>query len=350
MEGTRSAIDTSMIDELIIGRVEPYIYAFTTETVPNYLKVGDTTRGVRVRLDEWRTIFPDLIQQYEHTAQIDTDTIFRDFAVHYFLEKEKGRKRLKRDTYKDLPYYSREFFKEATSEDVDAAIQDIIKSAREKSGKYPLYSPDHLKQPDTYPRTENYPPRDNQKTAIDNFKSAVDAGRTNLLLYAVMRFGKTFTAMCCAREMNARFVEIVSAKIDVKDEWKKTIQSHKYFYGFNYLNSDDLKKDPSLISKVLSDPKQKVALFLSLQDLNGKDIKQKHKEVFDRQIDLLIIDETHFGARGDSYGMVLQQHSLSKSQIKRELKRIDGFETLDRVEDAVKAFNAEIKLHLSGTT
>ena len=37
-------LDIEILDELIIGRVEPYIYAFTTETIPNYLKVGDTFR------------------------------------------------------------------------------------------------------------------------------------------------------------------------------------------------------------------------------------------------------------------------------------------------------------------
>ena len=60
-------IDTTLLDGLIVGRVEPHIYAFSTETVPNYLKVGDTARGVRVRLDEWRKIFPNLIQKYEHS-------------------------------------------------------------------------------------------------------------------------------------------------------------------------------------------------------------------------------------------------------------------------------------------
>ena len=123
-EGVKAKIDTTILDNIIIGRVEPYIYAFSTETVPNYLKVGDTSRGVRVRLDEWRKIFPNLVQQYEHSAQIVDETIFRDFAVHTFLEREKGRVRLQQDTFADLPYYSREFFKEATTEDVNAAVSD----------------------------------------------------------------------------------------------------------------------------------------------------------------------------------------------------------------------------------
>lgn len=349
MEGTLSKIDTTILDNIIVGRVEPYIYAFSTETVPNYLKVGDTSRSVRVRLDEWRKIFPNLIQQYEHSAQIDANTIFRDYAVHTFLEQEKGRERLLPHTIENLPYYSREFFKDATAEDVDAAIKDILQNALEKSNKYPLYSPDRLPQTFTYARTENYTPRNNQQQAIDNFKAAVEAGRTNLLLYAVMRFGKSFTAMCCAKEINARFVVIVSAKVDVEEEWKKTVESHKYFENYRFLNSESLRQNKTVIADTLSDPNKKVALFLSLQDLQGDDIKEKHKEVFEHQIDLLIIDETHFGARGASYGKVLQAQNLNKAEIKKELKGVDGFETLDQVEDVTKELHSKIRLHLSGT-
>ena len=103
-------INTALLDGLIVGRVEPHIYAFSTETVPNYLKVGDTARGVRVRLDEWRKIFPNLIQQYVHSAQINNETIFRDFAVHTFLEQEKGRRRLLPDTFGHLPPSSHGIF------------------------------------------------------------------------------------------------------------------------------------------------------------------------------------------------------------------------------------------------
>lgn len=349
MEDVKAKIDTTILDNMIVGRVEPHIYAFSTETVPNYLKVGDTSRGVRVRLDEWRKIFPNLIPQYEHSAQIDDETIFRDFAVHTFLEHKKGRVRLQPNTFDNLPYYSREFFKEATTEDVNDAVVDIIQSAREKSGKYLLYSPDRLPQTLTYERIENYSPRDNQQQAIDNFKKAVESGRTNLLLYAVMRFGKSFTSMCCAKEINARFVVIVSAKADVKEEWKKTIESHKYFEGYIYLDGEALKRSETVVADTLADPNKNVALFLTLQDLQGNDIKEKHKEVFAHQIDLLIIDETHFGARGESYGKVLQAQRLSKTEINKELKGLDGFETIDQVEDAVKALNATIRLHLSGT-
>ena len=341
-------IDTTLLDGLIVGRVEPHIYAFSTETVPNYLKVGDTARGVRVRLNEWRKIFPNLVQQYEHSAQIDDETIFRDFAVHTFLEQEKGRTRLLPDTFGHLPYYSKEFFEGATTADLEEAISDICQSAREKNGKYQFYSPDRLPQELTYKRTESYPPRANQQQVIDNFRNAVAAGRTNLLLYAVMRFGKSFTAMCCAKEMDAKIVVIVSAKADVKQEWKKTVESHVYFAGYKFLDSTSLNSNETIISDTLA-AGDKVALFLTLQDLQGEEIKAKHKEVFEHQIDLLIVDETHFGARGASYGKVLQQYNLSKSQIAKELQNVDGFETLDQVDEAVKALDAKIRIHLSGT-
>lgn len=348
MADINKGIDTTFLDGLIVGRIEPHIYAFSTETVPNYLKVGDTSRGVRVRLDEWRKIFPNLIKQYEHSAQIDEETIFRDYAVHAFLEQEKGRKRLQPDTFTDLPYYSKEFFEEATITDLNEAISDIYQSALDKDGKYQFYSPDRLPQTFTYERKETFKPRDNQQQVIDNFKMAVAAGRTKLLMYAVMRFGKSFTAMCCAKEIEAKIVVIVSAKADVKEEWKKTVESHTYFAGYKFLDSDALKISENVIADTLSANK-KVALFLTLQDLQGEKIKEKHKEVFEQQIDLLIIDETHFGARANSYGKVLQEQNLKKSEIAKELKSVDGFETLDQLEAAVKVLQAKIRIHLSGT-
>ena len=341
-------IDSDILDNLIVGRVEPFIYAFSTETYPNYLKVGDTSRGVRVRLDEWRAVFPELVQRYEHTARIDDETMFRDYSVHTFLVREKGRERLLPEMVDDPSKYSCEFFKYTSTEDIDEAIADIVISANEKSGKYPLYSMDRQPKTYTYARTQVFEPRENQQQAIDNFKAAVAAGRDKLLLYAVMRFGKSFTSMCCATEMGARFVVIVSAKTDVEEEWKETVESHVRFAGFEFLNGDSLKKNGTVIADMLADPEKKVALFLSLQDLQGDKIKSKHKEVFDNPIDLLIVDETHFGARGASFGKVLQERKTGRSEKKRQ-KETDSVETLDQVQEAIKSLQARVRLHLSGT-
>ena len=58
-------IDKTVLDEIIIGRVEPHIYAFTTNTIPNYIKVGDTYRPVSVRLKEWEEHYPNLEKKFD---------------------------------------------------------------------------------------------------------------------------------------------------------------------------------------------------------------------------------------------------------------------------------------------
>ena len=134
-------IDTSCLDTIIVGRVEPHIYAFTTNTIPNYLKVGDTYRPVALRLQEWKTYFPELQKQFEGSAKINDKIYFRDFAVHHYLENIKGHVRLQPgDISADL-YYSKEFFKDATADDVQEAIDDInLDYTNSGSRKYQFYN------------------------------------------------------------------------------------------------------------------------------------------------------------------------------------------------------------------
>ena len=78
-------INTSALDELIFGRVEPHIYAFSTETVPNYLKVGDTYRPLEMRLDEWRKHFPNLEKKFSNGKNSPKGTsLFLSYLVIKF--------------------------------------------------------------------------------------------------------------------------------------------------------------------------------------------------------------------------------------------------------------------------
>ncbi len=338
-------VDQTIIDKLIIGRIEPHVYAFETGTVPNYLKIGDTYRPVETRLDEWRHYFVDLRKKYDEPAVVGNE-YFRDLSVHYYVMNEKGRKRLERTAIPNLPYYSNEFFKDATIEDIDEAMKDIRKSATDKDGRYKLYSLEKGRMPVDfhYERGNDILPlRPNQKVVVRNFKSAIKHGRTHLLMYAVMRFGKSFTAMSCAKEMGARLVVVVSAKADVKTEWKKTVESFKNFEGYEFVDSDNLSRDYSLVSTALSAGK-KIVVCLTLQDLCSDEIKKRHKDLFSKRIDLLIVDETHFGARAEHYGKVLPAVS---SKLKQEAKY--DADSIDAVEEQVKQLNAKIQLHLSGT-
>ena len=338
--------DLSILDSLITGRVEPHIYAFTTNTIPNYLKVGDTYRPVSKRLTEWQEHFPNLEKKFEGSAKITDDVYFRDFAVHSFLETEKNRVRLEPT---DLPgdvYYSREFFREATAGDVEEAIADINEDYRAKSGRYHYYdAKTQLPTTQKYASTGMWDPRPNQAKTIEAFKKAVDNGRTHLLMYAVMRFGKSFTSMCCAKEMDAKLVVVVSAKADVRDEWRKTVESAENFRNdYEFFSSADLENNYSIITDTLdhpTDPKR-VVVFLTLQDLQGENIKDKHAQIFGRKIDLLLVDETHFGARAEKYGAVLRASQGEK------LSKEEKYAVEDILE-STKEFDVNVTVHLSGT-
>jgi len=330
----------------LVGRVEPQIYAFTTETIPNYLKVGDTYRPLQTRLDEWRRHYPNLIHKFNHSAKLESGNIFRDYAVHDYLEIVKHFHRLLPHEIEDGVYYSKEFFENAGKNDVEEAIEDIKRSEKAKDGRYHFYTSDFLPVKLTFERVKDFPPRDNQQNAIDKFREAVKNGRHNLLMYAVMRFGKSFTAMCCATEMDdAKLVLIVSAKADVRNEWKETVESHVRFKDYLFYDGEDLKNNTQIISNTLKENKR-IALFLTLQDLQGETIKTKHLEIFEKSIDLLIVDETHFGARAAEYGKVLREGGLSDREIEREIQTV---ETSDVIDDEIKQLKAKVRLHLSGT-
>lgn len=338
--------DLSILDNLITGRVEPHIYAFTTNTIPNYLKVGDTYRPVSKRLSEWEEYYPNLEKQFEGSAKITDSVFFRDHSVHYFLESWKHRARLE---VKDIPegtYYSREFFKEATVDDIRDAITDIHEDYHSKTGKYHYYdAKTQLPTTEKYASTGMWLPRPNQQATIDAFKRAVANGRTHLLMYAVMRFGKSFTSMCCAKEVGAKLVVVVSAKADVRDEWRKTVESAENFRNdYEFLSSADLENNYRIISETIdnSEHPKNVVVFLTLQDLQGAKIKEKHTQIFGRKIDLLLVDETHFGARAEKYGAVLRASQGEK------LSKEEKYAVEDILE-STKEFDVKVTVHLSGT-
>lgn len=344
-----------LLDNLIFGRVTPHIYAFQTGTIPNYLKVGDTYRAVSVRLKEWEQKFPDLKKEYEHKATVTDDVYFRDHAVHHYLEVSLGKERLKPQ---DLPrkdlYYSREFFKEVIPSDIDAAINDICEKYGERSDKYAYYdSNERLALTVHYERGAKWTLRPNQQKAVDNFIKAVNSGRTNLLMYAVMRFGKSFTSLACAKAINAKTVLIVSAKADVREEWKKNVEQPGNFEGYNFLTSKELLENDNAISDIHAKDETAV-IFLTLQDLQGTEIKAKHAQVFENKIDLLIVDETHFGARAQSYGEILRNvQTDEKKDLKDNIKFLDKQEDdqidLEDANKQIKELKAKVRLHLSGT-
>lgn len=347
-------IDDSTLYEIITGRVEPYIYSFETNTLPNMLKVGDTYRPVEERLNEWRRYYKDLNEVSRHKAMVDGDIFFRDHSVHKYLEN-RGVQRSPLDESKGI--YSQEFFHSIGEADVAEAVQDVVNNYG-TPGKYAYY--DHLKDrvEQRYARNSTFSPRGNQQEVIDNFINAINNGRTNLLMYAVMRFGKSMTSMWCAKQIDSKLTIVVSAKADVRSEWKQTVESHKDFTGYRFIDGADVTSDTEL-SKIYEQPFQtgggelekctNIVIFFTLQDLAGStaEIKARHQILKDANPDLLIIDETHFGARAQVLGKILAGVQLTEED-DDALKDTEGVDDLGRI-GKLEAINAKVKLHLSGT-
>ena len=129
---------------------------------------------------------------------------------------------------------------------------------------------------------------------------AVNNGRTNLLSMQSL-VCKSFTFILLCKRKLCPNILIVSAKADVREEWKKLSKVPENFSDFVFLASDDLLRESRQLKMSMISEKTAV-LFLTLQDLQGDEIKDKPSEVLLNQIDLLIVDETHFGARGEEYG------------------------------------------------
>lgn len=366
----------------------PHIYAFRTESVKGYLKVGYTDRPVSVRLKEWEKKYKSVEKVGEWSAKVDTPNLsdaeigvyFMDHAVHEYIKKN-GPHYISDIVIPHIPfdrkewsqffpdlYYSEEFFEKAKSEDVEGAIENINKSYPHD---YTFYTAQKkILVEEDFERVGEYEIREIQQNVIDRFdkvfcKPKKGNKHTNLLMYAVMRFGKTFTALCCARAMKARVVVVVSAKADVRTSWKENVQkpgqfgeydgqnefvfvddSKKNRYSFRKFSTNGLNIKQLLNGKGSEDGKPKnVVIFLTLQNLQKE--KERLQELKTLGIDMLVVDETHYGARGDSYG---QSIGMSKTTKTPDDKIVEGLEKDEqKLAKEVQSLKCKVKLHLSGT-
>ena len=356
MERSRIApINNREVEDRIEIRSPLSIYAFRTNTIPAYLKVGDTFRPVDTRVSEWLqklrekvSASIELTKEGSWKAMLDDeDVYFRDYAVHRIFD-EKGKERLSDEEQRK---YSKEFFKDVTPEEVSSAIETIKQAYKDESARqlYQYYKLEDRRPSDfQYCRNENWSLRDNQQKVVDAFAEKVKAGTKRLLMYAVMRFGKSFTAISCAQKMGYKKVLVVSAKADVAGEWKKTVEKPLCFDKFKFLSDVDFRIDDNAIETNLNkaDECKCVVVFLTLQNLSGKandgeDIKARLAKVMKTKFDLLIVDETHYGAWAEKYGASIKDED--GDTIEEDIK-----EHKDFLEKS-KAIKTDVKLHLSGT-
>ena len=369
-----------LILDIVHGRVEPRIYAFLTKDVPRFLKVGDTYRPVSIRIQEWidKGFHIDKNACSDWDATLMPGVFFRDYEVHNYLTKVAEMERISRETLKSLPRsgeskdgerqpYSNEFFRYATDDEREAtdakcvsgnvgkAIDDIKKfygGDPQHKLSYQIYDVREVAKGMVASKVEKKP-RDIQQKTIEKFLWATSDGKCKdkkLLMYAVMRFGKTYTSLCCAKEMKAKLVVVVSAKKDVCSEWKDEVENTKNFEGYEFIDANNLKRKEDILDQIKTRAKSFV-LFLTLQSF----LKEKDwlAQLFKRKIDLLIVDETHFGARAPKLGRAIDEQRKNNPQSQDvDVDDDTGSKLTSQKEDeAINqiSLNARIKMHLSGT-
>lgn len=386
----------------------PIIYAFITKYAPNAIKIGYTVQGAEQRVKQWQKYYSDakLIGWWTAT-QLDNamhKVFFMDFNVHartrsygYSNLKDPANKfdfdefkRLAKEDGIENIHVSSEFFmkykdmkiKDTSSELNEKIITDIITEIKNdiKEGKnvgklYDLETHQETTHHE-YGAADIYENTPLQQDAINKAIDAMKRGCTDLLLSAVMRFGKTHCCYEIIKEApDIKYVLVTSAKADVRAAWKDDINHEDFLDNFVFIELpsdgsltiskknqkgvyEEIKKEnPNKIKQYIDEGKT-VIVFATLQDLAGKKgfdanvIKDKHKFLYNDEypLDMIIIDETHYGSHSNVYGTAVglakNKYEANSTELKEAKKEA---EDVDRISKAVDEIKHKYTLQCSGT-
>lgn len=352
--------EDELIEKLnkVIKNNGPTIYAFVVDKVKNAIKVGYTDQHPEKRIQQWKDVYEPHGMKVKSIGFWSADeftaagerVFFWDHAVHKKIT-DKGFANVNEETfYKNFSdmtkdelatvHYSKEFFDEykrllngelsfdERKKLSDKLIEDIIKqmkmNIKNGTADFKIFSYETKQEaskewgsPQTYNNT------DLQEEAINNGVAAIKKGAKNILMAAVMRFGKTHAAYEIVKKAKLKRVIVTSAKADVRAAWRDDI-NHKHFYkDFVFIevlnqykwdvtaydeNSGKLMTHHLQVHKdMLKEYADKtIIFFFTLHDLGGnvKQMKAKHMGLFDEEFDMLIVDETHYGSHANTFGKV----------------------------------------------
>ena len=388
----------------------PIIYAFITTDVPDAIKIGYTDQGAYKRLTQWAAKYKKVkLVGYWTSREFNQQAkyvFFKDFPVHkrvidkghYNLTKDDFDKLRKQSNLTEL-HVSREFFRkinDKTHDDKDILsreiIAEIIRQMKEeiKAGNadftlYELLEDGTVSHVDKIMENINtFEPTPLQQQCIDKAKLAIEEGKTDLLMAAVMRFGKTFTTYQIIKQTGLKYVLVTSAKADTRTAWRNDISHKDFINDFCFIEFDGQvsflisEKDPTdgkihtasvqnagLIQQKRDEGKI-VIVYATLQDLAGKSepitdegksakvkdfmavntIKKKHEYLFSSTPDIMVIDETHFGSHANKFGAVTGLGDNVVEDIKDIKKDDRDHQVLNKY---VTVINAKRTLQCSGT-
>ena len=167
----------------------------------------------------------------------------------------------------------------------------------------------------------DYGLRDEQRRAIEATlerwtEPGAQPGPKRFLWNAKMRFGKCFTALMLAKELNAKRVLILTYIPEVEKSWRAEATEHQAFRGWRFWANHD--HDAPFLG---DQPLVRLCSMQGLTNTTGgtRRRKQRRRQLRAQRWDLLIVDEQHFGidkARGramlDDLGLWVE-HQLELS-------------------------------------
>ena len=414
------AIGKTLLDGVLNGEINdvreftsfikpngPVIYAFTTNKVKDAIKIGYTDQHPEKRIAQWADIYgkkPGDVVTLGYWSSEEFDkagerVFFWDHAVHNKVAKA-GFLNVKKEEFEQFlsdegkklitVHYSKEFFRkyktlldgkqtsDALTKDL---LADIINQMRQnikdgtadfKTYKFSVNGKTTSEQSDRiWGAPESYSTTDLQNEAIKNGLAAIKKGKKNLLMAAVMRFGKTHTSYEIVKQAGLKKVIVTSGKADVRKAWRDGINHvhfvddfvfieviDKYKWDISYkkdkvviTESRNIYDDADIINGFIKEGKT-IILFGTLQDFSGSinTLKTKHKGLFDSKYDMLIIDETHYGSHSAKWGEVSGVNGDEVSQDDVEDAKAEVAE-IEKDEKAIKGLNIKYDtlLQVSGT-
>ena len=296
-----------------------YAYTFPTSEYEGLVKIGYTTRSVRVRIKEQYVKKPQGVKSHklllEESSIRNDGTVFIDKDVHRILKnhgiKNKGG----------------EWFK-CTKEEVLSAITSL----REKA-------------PFETKRNKSFRLRPEQINAINKtceyFKKykLINGRAPHFLWNCKMRFGKTFATYHLAKKMKWDKVLVLTFKPSVENSWKEDLYSHTSLRGWQFIS-----KDTNSYKDI--DKSKPFVCFASFQDFLGKNpnggIKIKNKWAHKIKWDCIVLDEYHYG----SWRKTAKE--LYQSEEKSEQSFALG-EGIDYWDEKISPLKTNHYLYLSGT-
>ena len=322
-----------LMPERVDARLRIYAYSIGADTHSGLLKVGQTTKDVKKR-----------VNQQLKTANIKNFSIELDEAA----ERSNG------STFSDHDVRARlraKGFENTEGEWVRCSVDDVMTAITELREGIRLSGTHHLSfgmRPEQYEAV---------RKTHEYFHSIwkEDIHKVPRFLWnAKMRFGKTFATYQLAKKLGATKVLVVTFKPAVEDAWQTDLETHKDFDGWQYLSRNTLN-DPRK-----ADKSKPLVYFGSFQDLLGKDkagnIKSKNEWLHTTNWDLVVFDEYHFGAWRDGAKELFEGEDVDvakKEQAIEYARVLDDFnEELDELgdhEDDFLPITTKAFLYLSGT-